>query len=193
MLEYIKGKLVEINPTVAIVENAGLGYFLNISLNTYSSINGEKEVMLFVHEAIREDAHVLYGFSSVKERTVFRQLISVSGIGANTARLMLSKLTPLELETAIVSGNVNVLKGIKGIGAKSAQRVIVDLKDKVGKNADVQEIFADENNNKREETLSALIMLGFPKNSVEKLLDSLMIEMQNETVEAIIKAALKRL
>jgi len=193
MLEYIKGKLVEINPTVAILDNVGLGYFLNISLNTYSAINGEAEITLFVHEAIREDAYVLYGFATIKERTVFRQLISVSGIGANTARLMLSKLTPQELESAIATGNVNVLKGIKGIGAKSAQRVIVDLKDKIGKNADEQEIFSDVNNNKREETLSALIMLGFPKNSVEKLLDALIIEMQNESVEAIIKAALKRL
>lgn len=193
MLEYIKGSLEEVTPTYAVIDIAGLGYVINISLNTFSKIDGQKTIKLFVHEAIREDAHVLYGFFDSKERSIFRLLISVSGIGANTARLMLSKLSPEEIELAIVNGNAALLQSTKGVGAKSAQRVIVDLKDKVGKSADNTDFFIDQNNTKREEALSALVMLGFQKNAVEKIMEKLLVQMRDAPVEEIIKQALKNL
>jgi len=193
MIEYIKGTLEEVTPTYAVIDISGLGYFVNVSLNTFSKIDGQKSAKLYIYEAIREDAHILYGFFDIKERNIFKALISVSGIGANTARLMLSKLSPEEIEVAIASGNVGVLKSIKGIGAKSAQRVIVDLKDKIGKLSDGADFFIDQNNTKREEALSALIMLGFPKNAVEKVLEKLLVQMRDASVEDVIKQALKSL
>ena len=141
MYEFIEGKVIELTPAYAIVQTGGLGYFVNISLNTYSQVfdyqkKGDLEKLkLFLHFVVREDAHLLFGFFSVKEREIFRHLISVSGIGANTARMMLSSLNPLEIQKAIAEGNVNVLKGVKGIGLKTAQRVIIDLKDKIGLDA----------------------------------------------------------
>lgn len=193
MYEYISGKLVQLTPTYAVVENGGIGYFLNISLYTCSAVTLNETARLLIHEVIREDTHDLYGFVSERERMVFRLLISVSGVGANTARVMLSTLSPEEIETAILSGNVNVLKSIKGIGAKTAQRIIVDLRDKINADGDIAEINGDRDNTSREEALSALIMLGFPKNSVEKVIQKLMVESTDTGVENLVKEALKRL
>ena len=149
------------------------------------------ECSLLIHEVIREDAHLLFGFSSESERNIFRLLISVSGVGANTARMMLSSVEASGIESAIMQSDVNMLKGIKGIGAKTAQRIIVDLRDKVGKSAVTGEIFDQEGNTIRDEAFTALVMLGFPKSSVNKTLDRLMREEQELTVEQLIKKALK--
>jgi Holliday junction DNA helicase RuvA len=150
-------------------------------------------VRLLVHEVIREDAHLLFGFADSEEREIFRQLISVSGIGAATARMMLSSLSPADVEKAIAEANVNLLKSVKGIGLKTAQRIIVDLKDKVGKQASAGEIFAPADNTKRQEALSALVMLGFARSAVVKVLDKIIPEEKNLTVEDLIKRALKNL
>ena len=193
MIDYIKGVITSINPTSVSVETGGIGYSINISLNTFSSINGMKECRILIHQVIREDAHLLFGFANEEERSIFRQLISVSGIGANTARMMLSALNPGEIVQAIVESDVNLLKGVKGIGLKTAQRIIVDLKDKVGKHVVSGEIFAFEGNTTREEALSALVMLGFARSAVLKVLDKLTREEKNLTVEDLIKRALKNL
>ncbi len=193
MYEYIEGKITEMNPAYAIIECAGIGYFLNISLTTYTQIQSQKNVKLFAHLVVREDAHLLYGFHSKYERDIFRLLISVSGIGVNTARMMLSSLTPDEIQKAILSDNVNLLKSIKGIGIKSAQRLIVELKDKMGREAVSEEIFSAKYNTAKEEALSALVMLGFAKTTVDKIISQLLIDNQNITVEELIKEALKKL
>ena len=193
MLEYISGRVQQLNPAFVIIDNHGLGYFLHISLFSHSGLAEGAEAKLLLHESIREDAHVLYGFLTEEERTVFRDLISVSGIGANTARMMLSKLSPAEIIAGISSVNVNLLKSIKGIGLKSAERVIVDLKDKIGKGAGSSELFASADNTVRDEALSALVMLGFPKLAVEKLFEKLLVEMKGARVEQIVKESLKRL
>jgi Holliday junction DNA helicase RuvA len=193
MINYIKGTITEITPTFVCVETGGIGYLINISVNTFSRLDGKSEFKILVHEVIREDAHQLFGFADKEERDIFRLLISVSGIGANTARMMLSSLTPPEVERAIMESNVNVLKGVKGIGLKTAQRVIVDLKDKVGKQSASGEIFTFEDNTKREEALSALVMLGFVKSAVSKVLDKIIRDEKNLTVEDMIKRALKNL
>jgi len=193
MIEFINGKISSLTPTYIIVENAGIGYFINISLSTYTKLEGKEDCSLLIHEVIREDAHQLFGFFKEEERYIFRLLISVSGVGANTARMMLSSVEANGIEQAILQSDVNMLKGIKGIGAKTAQRIIVDLKDKVGKSADASEIFADEGNTIKEEAFTALVMLGFPKNSVNKTLEKLLREEKDLTVESLIKKALKRL
>lgn len=193
MYEYIKGTLAEINPAYAIVETGNIGYFINISLHTFSNISGKKEVKLLIHQIVRDDAHLFFGFADKHEREIFRMLISVSGIGANTARMMLSTLSPTELSKAIMEADVNLLKSIKGIGIKSAQRVVVDLKDKVGTSDDASEIFKEENNTLKEESLSALVMLGFSKASVQIVLDKIFREERDITVEELVKEALKRL
>jgi len=193
MLEYIKGHIIESSPAHCIVENNGLGYFINISVNTYTQLQNQKEIQLFLYEQIREDAHNLYGFYDKTERNIFIHLISVNGIGANTARMMLSSMSPAEIQEAIVTGNVNVLKGIKGIGAKTAQRVIVDLTDKLGKEPVDQKIFAEPNNTTKEEALSALVMLGFAKNNAQKVVDKILASEPNCKVENVIKQALKML
>lgn len=196
MIEYIDGKLSQKTPTYAIIECSGVGYHLNISLNTFSKIGAEERCKLYTHLSIKEDAHTLYGFADEQERQVFRLLILVSGIGANTARLMLSSLSPKEIQLAILNSNVAQLQSIKGIGAKTAQRVIIDLQDKIGKEdaASFAPIMAGFNNNIREEALSALITLGFAKNSAEKTLDQI-IKSQGAvmSVEQLIKSALKAL
>jgi holliday junction DNA helicase RuvA len=193
MINYIKGAITEINPTSVTVETGGIGYFINISVNTFSKLDGKSEIKILVHEVIREDAHLLFGFADKEERDIFRLLISVSGIGANTARMMLSSLIPAEVEKAIIESNVNLLKSVKGIGLKTAQRVIVDLKDKVGKQSATGEIFTFEDNTKREEALSALVMLGFARSAVSKVLEKIIREEKNLTVEDLVKRALKNL
>lgn len=193
MIDYIKGPITRITPTFLTVETGGLGYLIHISLTTYSKLEGKHEYKILIHEVIREDSHQLFGFADNEEREIFRLLISVSGVGANTARMMLSSLTHIEIEKAIALSDVNVLKSVKGIGLKTAQRIIVDLKDKLGKHAGSDEIFAIADNTKREEALSALVMLGFAKSTVAKVLDKIIREEKNLTVEDLIKKALKNL
>jgi holliday junction DNA helicase RuvA len=193
MIEYIKGSITQINPAFVVVETGGIGYFLNISVNTFSKLEKSKECRILVHELIREDTHQLFGFADNEEREIFRHLISVSGVGAGTARMVLSSLTPGEIEHAISTADVNVLKGVKGIGLKTAQRIIVDLKDKLGKTIANSEIFSLSDNTKREEALSALVMLGFAKSAVTKVLEKIVREEKNLTVEDLIRKALKNL
>jgi Holliday junction DNA helicase RuvA len=193
MIEYIKGAITQITPTFLTIESGGIGYFVNISINTFSKLEGKIDFKILIHEVIREDTHQLFGFADASEREIFRLLISVSGVGANTARMMLSSLSPGEIEKAILGSDVNLLKSVKGIGLKTAQRIIVDLKDKLGKHAGSGEIFAITDNTSREEALSALVMLGFAKNAVSKVLDKIVREEKNLTVEDMIKRALKNL
>ena len=193
MFEYIKGSVAELKPSHVILEANSVGYFIAISLNSYTRMNGLTNVKLFIHQVIREDAHLLYGFVSESERELFRMLISVSGIGSNTAIMMLSSLSTDEIRTAILNENINLLKSIKGIGIKTAQRVIIDLKDKVGKSPASEQIVASADNTLRNEALSALIMLGFAKKPVEKELDKILAAQPNLTVESVIKLALKNL
>ncbi len=193
MIDYIKGKLTELTPTFLIIDNEGIGYFLSISLSTFTKLEGKTECKILVHEVIREDSHQLFGFAEKEERDIFRLLISVSGVGASTARMMLSSLNSEEIEKAILGADVNTLKSVKGIGLKTAERIIVDLKDKLGKQSGTGEIFAFTDNTKREEALSALVMLGFGKSAVLKVLDRIIREEKNLTVEDMIKRALKSL
>ncbi|HUS85710.1 MAG TPA: Holliday junction branch migration protein RuvA [Bacteroidales bacterium] len=191
MIEYIKGRIIELTPTFLVIESSGIGYFVNISLCSFSQLEGSTEPQLLIHEIIREDSQQLFGFAGVYERQIFRHLISVSGVGANTARMMLSSLDPKEIETAILESDVNSLKSIKGIGLKTAQRIIVDLKDRVGKSTVAGEIFDLPGNTKRDEAFTALVMLGFPRSNVGKVLDKLLREDRELAVEMLIKEALK--
>ena len=203
MYEYIQGKLAEINPAYAVIDTGGTGFILNITLSTYSRISGLEQCKLFAHLVVKEDAHVLFGFADQEERELFRHLISVSGVGPNTARLLLSSLNINELKEAIVSGRVNVLKSVKGIGEKSAQRIIVDLKDKVDKGVTVSQKVEISHNTIREESLSGLVILGFPRKIAEKAVDEAIRDLKQATVtdgaapavsvERVIKEALKKL
>ena len=196
MYTYIKGELTEITPTAATIENNGIGYELQISLQTFAEIQGLRDVMLYIHHHIREDVEMWYGFASKEERSIFRMLIEVNGIGPNTARMMLSSMNSTEIKTAIISGDVNRIKSIKGIGIKTAQRVIIDLKDKIAKGGeDVSSaLFAQETTSANmEEALSALVMLGFAKSAAEKVLKSVYKENPQYTLEELIKFSLKRL
>ncbi|MCQ2349591.1 MAG: Holliday junction branch migration protein RuvA [Paludibacteraceae bacterium] len=194
MIEYIRGKVAELLPSNAILEVNGIGYDLNISLATYSDISDKQETKLFVYEAIREDAYILYGFSTKKERDLFLLLISVSGVGANTARMILSSLNIEELQNVIASGNVNALKSVKGIGLKTAQRIIVDLKDKIDFSADATaELVAVADDGRNSEAEQALVMLGFQMSAVRKVVEKLVKENPSITIEQIIKQALKQL
>lgn len=194
MFEYIKGSVAELTPTYVVVDSAGIGYYVNISLQTYSGFEGKKEILAYLHQVIREDAHLLFGFASKDERELFRLLISVSGVGANTARVILSSMSASEIQKAIQNADINALKQIKGIGLKTAQRIVVDLKDKVfGKEIGSAQLFTSLNNTTRQEALSALVMLGFNKSAVEKVLDLLIKENSSQSVEGLIKLALKRL
>ncbi len=193
MYDYIKGEIKEISPTHVIIDNNGIGYFVNISVNTYSKFSGKESATILIFELIREDTHQLYGFFDKKERDLFLLLISVSGVGANTARVMLSSLSPDEIQHAIIHSNINLLKSVKGIGAKSAERIIVDLRDKVGKIQDGDQIIVPLDNTIKHEALSALVMLGFPKAKVDKFLDQILKENTELTVENLIKEALKRI
>ncbi len=193
MITHLKGKLVEKHPTHVVIECAGVGYFVNISLNTYSQIPDQENIRIYTHLQVREDAHVLYGFAQMSERDVFRLLISVSGIGTSTARTLLSSLTPDEVRDAIASEDVLKIQGVKGIGAKTAQRVIVDLKDKILKIYDISEVSLDSNNTNREEALSALEVLGFVRKSSERAVDKVLSQDSSLSVEDIIKQALQNL
>jgi len=193
MYDYITGNVVEKTPTYIILEASQIGYFVHISLNTYSNLGEVGSCKLFIHQIIREDAHLLFGFIDQREREIFRQLISVSGVGANTARMILSSMMPDDVIRSINEGDVFALKSVKGIGAKSAQRIIVDLKDKVAKVEQLEEIFESESNTIQEESLSALVNLGFSKSMVEKVIRQIHGEKNDLTVEALIKEALKRL
>lgn len=193
MIEHIKGKFETLSPALLVVDTGNLAYRVHISLYTYSNLEGETEGKVLIHEVIKEDSHELFGFVDEAERSIFRHLISVSGVGANTARMMLSSMGPDELSGAILQADVNSLKSIKGIGLKTAQRIIVELKDKVGKDPAEGEIFSPESNTRREEALSALLMLGFSKGSVQKILDKMLSENRDLSVEELIKQALKRL
>lgn len=193
MIDYIKGNITQITPTFLSIETGGIGYSVNISLTTFAKLEGKNDYKILIHEVIREDSHQLFGFADKEERDIFRSLISVTGVGAATARMMLSSLSPVEIEKAIIGSDVNLLKSVKGIGLKSAQRIIVDLKDKLGKQAGTGEIFTFTDNTRREEALSALVMLGFAKSAVLKVLDKIIREEKNLTVEDLIKKALKNL
>ncbi|MFP5130571.1 Holliday junction branch migration protein RuvA [Phocaeicola coprocola] len=198
MIEYIKGELTEITPAMAVIECNGLGYGINVSLNTYSAIQGKKEVKLYIYESIREDAYILYGFATKQERELFLLLISVSGIGGNTARMILSALTPSELCNVISSGNDKLLKTVKGIGLKTAQRIIVDLKDKIsttdiGTSTTLAPVNITANNEIYEEAIAALTMLGFAQAPSQKVVAAILKEEPEAAVEKVIKLALKRL
>ncbi len=193
MYEFIRGNVQQLSPTSLVLNTSNIGYLIHISLFTYSNLRESEEATLYIHQIIREDAHLLFGFSSSHEREIFRMLISVSGIGANTARMIQSALSPDETRAAIVSDNVHVLRGIKGIGAKTAQRLIIDLRDKLTKTSGSDEFVGLSSNRIREESLSALTTLGFSKSLAAKVLDKLILENSEISVENLIREALKRL
>lgn len=193
MITQIRGRLIEKNPTYAVIDCNGVGYLLNISLNTYTAIPADENVLLYTHLAVREDAHTLYGFINRTEREVFRLLISVSGVGASTARTMLSSMTSEEIQQAIASENVRLIQSVKGIGVKTAQRVILDLKDKVLKTFDIDQVSVSENNTSKEEALSALEVLGFSRKQSDKVIATIVKQNPNVSVEDLIKLALKNL
>ena len=195
MLDFIKGEIVELNPASVVLEVGGLGYAINISLNTYSALSEKKAAKLYVYEAIREDAHLLFGFTEQCERSLFLHLISVSGVGANTARMILSSLTVPELETVISSGNSNTLKTVKGIGTKTAERIIIDLKDKIKLSGDSigGEKVTMPVNQAANEAISALMMLGFNQVASQKVVAKIVKDKSSATVEEMIKMALKML
>lgn len=191
MLDYIRGEVAEITPTYIVVDGSGLGYFVNISLNTYTALQKERSAKVYVHEAIREDAHVLFGFADKLEREMFQLLISVSGVGPNTARMILSSLTPTDLQTVIATNNVNLLKSVKGIGAKTAQRIIVDLKDKIKRGDDTLLVQLETQSETYEQAVAALVMLGYTQQAVQKAVGKLLKEQPDAKVEDLIKKALK--
>ncbi len=193
MIEFLKGRLIEKTPSYIVVECNGVGYYVNISLHTYGQIGDEEAIQVLTHFQVKEDAQNLYGFKSKDERQVFRQLISVSGIGTATAQMMLSSLSPDEVRSAILNEDVATLKGVKGIGAKTAQRVILDLRDKMGKEDIIPEISGGLHNTAKQEALSALIALGFDRAQANKVLDKLVQDAPDSGIEDLIKAALKKL
>ena len=193
MISHIQGKLVEKTPTDVVIDCGGVGYHINISLHTYSMLPTSEHLKLFTHLLIREDAHMLYGFVEKSERELFKMLLSVSGIGASIARTMLSSLDPKQIIQAIAVGDVITIQSIKGIGGKTAQRVLLDLRDKVLKIYDIDEISLSLNNTNRDEALSALEVLGFVRKTSEKVVDKVISQNPEATVEIIIKQALKNL
>jgi holliday junction DNA helicase RuvA len=193
MYEFIQGEIVELNPAFAVLETGGIGYSIHISLNTFTALDKLRQAKLFTHFVVRDDAHLLYGFATSSERELFRNLLSVNGVGASTALMMLSSLSPDEIVSAIVSENVHALKSVKGIGIKTAQRIIIDLKDKVGKVTLTEQILFPENNTVRNEALSALVMLGFTRKDADAALGKVFKENPGATVETVIKLTLKRL
>ncbi len=193
MITHLSGRLIEKTPTYVVIDCNGVGYFVNISLHTFSSLPETEGLRLYTHLQVKEDSHTLYGFVDKMEREIFRLLISVSGIGSNIARTMLSSLHPDQIKQAIASGDVATIQSIKGIGAKTAQRVILDLKDKILKVFDIDVESAVSSNTSKEEALSALETLGFARKQAEKVCGNILKEMPDATVETIIKEALKKL
>ncbi|WP_418501068.1 Holliday junction branch migration protein RuvA [Flagellimonas sp.] len=193
MINHLRGRLVEKNPTYVVVECNGVGYFLNISLHTFSLLKDKENIHLYTHLLVKEDSHTLFGFVEKSEREIFRLLISVSGVGSSTARTMLSSLSPTDVRDAIASGDVASIQAVKGIGAKTAQRVILDLKDKILKVLDMGEVSTGSNNTNKEEALSALEVLGFARRQSEKVVEKVLSQDASLSVENIIKQALKNL
>lgn len=205
MIEYIRGEVAELTPALAVIDAGGVGYALNISLNTYTAIQGKKDAKLYVHENLvtgsRDDSYTLYGFATKQERELYRMLITVSGVGANTARMMLSSLSPSELCNAIANGNEKLIKSVKGIGLKTAQRIIVDLKDKIVSTGIADELHVSANktagpqvdSSVRDEAVSALTMLGFSPAPSAKVVTQIMSEQPSLPVEMVVKEALKRI
>lgn len=193
MITHIKGRLFEKSPTNVVIETNGIGYLVNISLTTFSQIPDNEYIKLYTHLQIKEDSHSLFGFYTIKEREIFRLLISVSGVGTSTARTMLSSLNPQEIINAISSDNVSLVQSVKGIGSKTAQRLIIELRDKVLKIYDIDDTNVNPNNTIKNEALSALEVLGINKKSAERLVDQIVNENQNISVEEIIKKTLKNI
>ena len=193
MITQIKGRLVEKTPTFVVVDCSGVGYLLHISLNTFSSIPDSEAITLYTHLSVKEDSHTLYGFINKTEREIFRLLISVSGVGPSIARTMLSSMSSEEIQQAIATENIALIQSVKGIGAKTAQRVIIDLKDKILKTFDMDSISVSQNNTNKEEALSALEVLGFNRKQSDKVLSAILQENSEGTVEFLIKKALKNL
>jgi Holliday junction DNA helicase RuvA len=192
MYEFIRGDIAGLKPASVVIEAGGVGFYINISLNTYSKINGLKNTSLLVHQVVRDDALILYGFADKSERDLFRDLISVNGVGAATAMMMLSSLTADEIRGAVASGNIETLTTVKGIGSKTAQRIIIDLRDKLAQ-YDSNQILLPTDNTLQKESLSALVMLGFAKKDAEKVISKIIRENPEASLESVIKYALKRL
>ena len=193
MITHIRGRLVEKSPTAVVIDCNGVGYFIHISLHTFSQLKDDESIKLLTHLQIKEDAHQLYGFATLIEREIFRLLISVSGIGTNTARTMLSSLTPKQIREGIAAGDVALIQSVKGIGLKTAQRVIIDLKDKILKIYDIDETLLISDNTNKDEALSALEVLGFAKKNSERVVVKIINNNPDASVELIIKEALKNL
>lgn len=193
MITQLHGRLIEKYPTHVVIDCNGIGYEVHISLHTYGQLGTEENIRLFTHLQVREDAHTLYGFYQPAERSIFRLLISISGIGASIARTMLSSMTPEEIQHAIVQENLGAIKAVKGIGLKTAQRVLIELKDKILTVAGMDEIPAFKSNTIKEETLSALEVLGYPRRQTEKLIDNILQSAPDSSVEELIKQALNKL
>ncbi len=194
MFEYINGYIAEISPAFVILENGGIGYHVNISLNTFGQLKKGQDCQLLIHEIIREDSRSLFGFFDKQERELFRLLITVNGVGANTGRLILSSVNPGELMAAISSNNVDLLKSVKGIGTKTAQRIIIDLKDKISdSDTELSQIFGEQNNTLHKDALSALQMLGFSKPAIEKVLKKILKDNAGLSLEEVVKLALNHL
>jgi Holliday junction DNA helicase RuvA len=193
MYEFIQGEIVELNPAFVVIQTGGIGYSIHISLNTFTALNKLSQAKVFTHFIVREDAHLLYGFTTISERELFRNLLSVNGVGASTALMMFSSLSPDEIVSAIITDNVHALKSVKGIGIKTAQRIIIDLKDKVSKVPLPEQILFPENNTIRNEALSALVMLGFTRKDADAALGKVLKENSGASVETVIKLTLKRL
>ena len=193
MITHIRGRLVEKSPTAVVIDCNGVGYFIHISLHTFSQLKDDESIKLLTHLQIKEDAHQLYGFATLMEREIFRLLISVSGIGTNTARTMLSSLTPKQIRQGIAAEDVALIQSVKGIGLKTAQRVIIDLKDKILKIYDIDETLLISDNTNKDEALSALEVLGFAKKNSERVVVKIISNNPDASVELIIKEALKNL
>lgn len=193
MITHIRGRLVEKSPTAVVIDCNGVGYFIHISLHTFSQLKDDESIKLLTHLQIKEDAHQLYGFATLMEREIFRLLISVSGIGTNTARTMLSSLTPKQIREGIAAEDVTLIQSVKGIGLKTAQRVIIDLKDKILKIYDIDETLLISDNTNKDEALSALEVLGFAKKNSERVVVKIISNNPDASVELIIKEALKNL
>lgn len=191
--EYISGRLAELTPAIAVLEQGGVGYLIQISLQSHAILRGSEQATLLIEEVIREDTHALYGFCTREERELFRLLVSVSGIGPNTARMMLSSLTTPDIRRAIQTDNVNLLKSVKGVGVKTAQRVIIDLRDKIIKTEEAGSNLPGQGNTSRDEALSALVMLGFNRNESAKVLDQILKDHPLSGAEELVKLALKKL